>query len=116
MKVLVVEDEPKLAGFIKKGLEEQSWEVEVAYDGQVGSSFALSNHYDVIVLDVNLPKINGFEPVSYTHLDVYKRQTHQWKFGRVSIRIPNKCFLGRWQLTQARVVGRVIDGFGWIKF
>lgn len=64
MKVLVVEDEPKLAGFIKKGLEEQSWEVEVAYDGQVGSSFALSNHYDVIVLDVNLPKINGFELAS----------------------------------------------------
>lgn len=61
MKVLVVEDEPKLAGFIKKGLEEQAWEVDVAYDGQVGSSLALSNHYDVIVLDVNLPKINGFE-------------------------------------------------------
>lgn len=61
MKVLVVEDEPKLAGFIKKGLEEQAWEVDVAYDGQVGSSLALSNYYDVIVLDVNLPKINGFE-------------------------------------------------------
>lgn len=61
MKVLVVEDEPKLAGFIKKGLEEQAWEVDVAYDGQVGSSLAFSNHYDVIVLDVNLPKINGFE-------------------------------------------------------
>lgn len=61
MKVLIVEDEPKLAGFVKKGLEEQAWEVDVAYDGQVGSSLALSNHYDVIVLDVNLPKINGFE-------------------------------------------------------
>ncbi|MEZ4902428.1 MAG: response regulator transcription factor [Spirosomataceae bacterium] len=61
MKVLIVEDEPKLAGFIQKGLQEQAWEVEVAYDGQIGSSLALSNHYDVIVLDVNLPKINGFE-------------------------------------------------------
>jgi two-component system, OmpR family, copper resistance phosphate regulon response regulator CusR len=61
MKVLIVEDEPKLAGFVKKGLEEQAWEVDVAYDGQVGSSLALSNHYDVIVLDVNLPKMNGFE-------------------------------------------------------
>jgi two-component system, OmpR family, copper resistance phosphate regulon response regulator CusR len=61
MKVLVVEDEPKLAGFIKKGLEEHAWEVEVAYDGQMGGSLALSNPYDVIVLDVNLPKINGFE-------------------------------------------------------
>ena len=61
MKVLIVEDEPKLAAFVKKGLEEQSWEVDVAFDGQMGSSLALSNHYDVIVLDVNLPKINGFE-------------------------------------------------------
>lgn len=61
MKVLIVEDEPKLAGFIQKGLQEQAWDVEVAYDGQIGSSLALSNHYDVIVLDVNLPKINGFE-------------------------------------------------------
>jgi DNA-binding response OmpR family regulator len=61
MKVLIVEDEPKLAAFVKKGLEEQAWEVDVAYDGQVGSSLALSNHYDVIILDVNLPKMNGFE-------------------------------------------------------
>lgn len=61
MKVLIVEDEPKLAGFVKKGLEEQAWEVDVAYDGQMGSSLALSNPYDVIILDVNLPKINGFQ-------------------------------------------------------
>jgi len=61
MKVLIVEDEPKLAGFIQKGLQEQTWDVEVAYDGQIGRSLALSNHYDVIVLDVNLPKINGYE-------------------------------------------------------
>lgn len=61
MKVLIVEDEPKLAGFVKKGLEEQAWEVDVAYDGQIGLSLALSTLYDVIVLDVNLPKINGFE-------------------------------------------------------
>lgn len=61
MKVLIVEDEPKLAGFVKKGLEEQAWEVDVAYDGQIGISLALSTLYDVIVLDVNLPKINGFE-------------------------------------------------------
>ncbi|MEI7586339.1 response regulator transcription factor [Runella sp.] len=61
MKVLIVEDEPKLAGFVKKGLEEQAWEVDVAYDGQMGSSLALSNPYDVIILDVNLPKVNGFQ-------------------------------------------------------
>lgn len=63
MKILVVEDEPKLASFVKKGLEEQSCEVDVAYDGQVGRTMALNNPYDVIVLDVNLPKLNGFDLV-----------------------------------------------------
>jgi DNA-binding response OmpR family regulator len=63
MKILVVEDEPKLASFIKKGLEEQSCEVDVAYDGQVGRTMALNNPYDVVILDVNLPKMNGFDVV-----------------------------------------------------
>ena len=63
MKILVVEDEPKLASFVKKGLEEQSCQVDVAYDGQMGRNMALSNAYDVIVLDVNLPKLNGFDVV-----------------------------------------------------
>ncbi|CCH55491.1 Transcriptional activator protein copR [Fibrisoma limi BUZ 3] len=63
MKILVVEDEPKLASFVKKGLEEQSCEVDVAFDGQVGRNMALHNTYDVIVLDVNLPKMNGFDVV-----------------------------------------------------
>jgi len=61
MKILVVEDEPKLASFVKKGLEEQSFEVDVAYDGQIGRNMALASTYDVIVLDVNLPKMNGFD-------------------------------------------------------
>lgn len=61
MKVLVVEDEPKLASFIKRGLEEQSWEVEVAFDGRMGKTLAMANTYDVLVLDVNLPVINGFD-------------------------------------------------------
>ena len=63
MKILVVEDEPKLASFVKKGLEEQSCEVDVAYDGQVGRIMALNNLYDVIVMDINLPKMNGFDVV-----------------------------------------------------
>lgn len=61
MKILVVEDEPKLASFVKRGLEEQSCEVDVAFDGQIGRTMAVSNKYDVIVLDVNLPKINGLD-------------------------------------------------------
>lgn len=61
MKILVVEDEPKLASFVKKGLEEQSFEVDVAFDGQIGRNMALSVSYDVIVLDVNVPKMNGYD-------------------------------------------------------
>jgi two-component system, OmpR family, copper resistance phosphate regulon response regulator CusR len=61
MKILVIEDEPKLAGFIKKGLEEQSWEVEVAFDGRMGKYLALGSPFDIIVMDVNLPLINGFD-------------------------------------------------------
>jgi len=61
MKILIVEDEPKVASFIKKGLEEQSYLVEQAFDGNIGKSMVLSSTYDVIILDVNLPGINGFE-------------------------------------------------------
>jgi len=63
MRILMVEDEPKLASFVKKGLEEQACEVDIAYDGQVGRSMALNGGYDVIVMDVNLPKINGYDVV-----------------------------------------------------
>lgn len=59
-KILIVEDEPKVAGFIKKGLEESKFKVEIAYDGSIGKSMALSNKYDLIILDLNLPIINGF--------------------------------------------------------
>lgn len=61
MKILVVEDEPKLAGFIKKGLEEQAWEVEIAYDGRMGKYLALGTPFDLVIMDVNLPVINGFD-------------------------------------------------------
>lgn len=67
MKILVIEDETKLAGFIKKGLEEQSWEIEVAFDGRMGKSLALGNTYDVILMDVNLPIINGFDLARQLH-------------------------------------------------
>lgn len=61
MKLLLVEDEPKLAAFIKRGLEENGYELEVAYDGNVGERMAKSGSYNVIILDVNLPYKNGFE-------------------------------------------------------
>jgi DNA-binding response OmpR family regulator len=61
MRILLVEDEPKVAAFIKKGLEEQSYEVDQAYDGFFGKKLALENDYDLIILDVILPQKNGLE-------------------------------------------------------
>lgn len=61
MKILVVEDEIKVAEFLKKGLEEQDYSVDVAYDGQMGEKLALRNNYDILLLDVILPLINGYE-------------------------------------------------------
>jgi two-component system, OmpR family, copper resistance phosphate regulon response regulator CusR len=61
MKVLVIEDEQQVSTFIKQGLEEQSIEVDVAYDGHIGERLALSRDYDVIILDIVIPGINGFE-------------------------------------------------------
>ncbi|MCK8494795.1 response regulator transcription factor [Spirosoma sp. RP8] len=60
MKVLLVEDEVSLASFIRKGIESEGYEIDVAYDGLVGQHLADNNSYDVIVLDVNLPHVNGF--------------------------------------------------------
>ncbi len=59
--MLLVEDEPNLASFIKKGFKAEGYELEVAFDGRMGLSHALGSSFDVIILDVNLPYINGFE-------------------------------------------------------
>ena len=61
MKILLIEDEPKVASFIKKGLEEQTYEVEQAYDGTFGIKLALQNDYDLIILDIILPNMSGLE-------------------------------------------------------
>lgn len=61
MKILIVEDEPKVAAFLKQGLEEQANEVTIAYDGYFGKKMALENYYDVILLDLLIPYINGLE-------------------------------------------------------
>jgi DNA-binding response OmpR family regulator len=59
MRILIVEDEKKLAGFIKKALTEDSHAVDVAHDGEEGQDLALSNPYDLIILDIFLPKKDG---------------------------------------------------------
>jgi two-component system, OmpR family, copper resistance phosphate regulon response regulator CusR len=61
MRVLVVEDEVKLCSLIKKVLEENGYEVDIAYDGQIGEKLALKRDYDIIILDIIIPGINGVE-------------------------------------------------------
>ncbi len=59
MKILVVEDEERVAQFIQKGLKEEGHAVDVSYDGEDGGFLAEVNDYDLILLDVMLPKKNG---------------------------------------------------------
>ncbi len=59
MRILVVEDEQKIANSIKRGLETQSYAVDVAYDGEVGCNMALGEPYDLIILDRMLPGMDG---------------------------------------------------------
>lgn len=61
MKILLIEDEPKVAAFIKRGLEEQSYEVDQAFDGSLGIRLALQKEYDVIILDIILPNLSGLD-------------------------------------------------------
>lgn len=59
MRVLVVEDEPKIARAIKKGLEQETFAVDVCLDGDEGLRYALDEPYDVIILDRMLPSLDG---------------------------------------------------------
>lgn len=61
MRVLVVEDQKNVARFLAKGLREQAYAVDVASDGEEGFAMAEVSHYDLIILDLMLPKIDGFE-------------------------------------------------------
>lgn len=59
MKVLIVEDDHKIGSSIKKGFEQESWVCDLAFDGESGYDLASSEKYDLIILDLMLPKMDG---------------------------------------------------------
>jgi DNA-binding response OmpR family regulator len=61
MRVLVIEDEAKVASFISKGLEEEAYEVEVVYNGREGLDRLTADRYDIVLLDLMIPEISGLE-------------------------------------------------------
>ncbi|MGE0884731.1 MAG: response regulator transcription factor [Blastocatellales bacterium] len=61
MKLLIIEDDPRIAETLSAGLSEEKFLVEVAEDGERGEYLAAINHYDVIILDLMLPRRNGLE-------------------------------------------------------
>ena len=60
-KIILIEDEPSVVSFIKKGLQELDFEVSVAFDGNTGISMVEENDFDLIILDIMLPGINGLD-------------------------------------------------------
>jgi len=63
MRILLIEDEKKTAAFIRKGLEEENYVVEVARDGEAGLQLALAAQFDLFLIDVMLPKMDGWTVV-----------------------------------------------------
>ncbi|MEP6833868.1 MAG: response regulator transcription factor [Gemmatimonas sp.] len=61
MKILVIEDDPTVGEFVKRGLEEQRWQVDLVANGLTGEQMAVSQPYDLIVLDMRLPGKNGLD-------------------------------------------------------
>jgi DNA-binding response OmpR family regulator len=61
MKILLVEDDPKISSFVKIGLESNDYIVDTAYDGIMGERLAITKNFDVMILDVVIPGISGFQ-------------------------------------------------------
>ena len=64
MRILVIEDDTKLAGYLKKGLSQSGYIVDMAHDGIDGRHLAMEGEYDLVVLDVMLPGVDGFGVLS----------------------------------------------------
>ena len=72
MRILIVEDQPKMASFIKKGLVSQGYMVDISETGMGAESMTVETEYDLIVLDVNLPDQNGMDTARHLRRDGYR--------------------------------------------
>ena len=77
MRILVIEDEVKIAQFIKRGLKEEGYAVDVSHDGEEGHFLLSSNEYDAIILDLMLPKIDGM--TLCRNIFLCKRKLHPFR-------------------------------------
>ena len=73
MKVLVIEDDPTVGNFIKRGLEEQRWGVSLVTDGEAGERAALDEPFDVVILDMRLPGKSGLDVLSTLRAKGFER-------------------------------------------
>lgn len=73
MKVLVIEDDPTVGSFVKRGLEEQRWGVTLVTDGEQGERAALLEPYDVVILDMRLPGKSGLDVLSSLRASGYEK-------------------------------------------
>ena len=69
MRVLIVEDEPRIASFVQRGLEAEGFTVGVAVDGRAGLAEATSGEYDLVLLDLILPELSGEEVLERLHAE-----------------------------------------------
>jgi two-component system copper resistance phosphate regulon response regulator CusR len=72
MNILLIEDEPEVAAFIKTGLEEQQYHVTVVYEGLEGATTASEQNFDLLILDIILPNFNGLDVCK--HVRVHKKE------------------------------------------
>ena len=73
-KILIVDDDENIAELISLYMTKECFETQIVYDGESALQAADTFAPDLILLDLMLPGIDGYQAVSYTHLDVYKRQ------------------------------------------
>ena len=63
MRLLVIEDDPKIASFIRRGLTQEHYAVDHAHDGEEGAAMAEDPAYDLVILDMMLPKLSGMQVI-----------------------------------------------------